>query len=116
MYILTFIGFLTSITFVCVCNEIKLTKDADHLNKLYQIECFGQTEANNIEDLSEKLTKIDLVKSGKFFIFGIVFALARVLMCANNNCTAFFLIKNAGFIQTPERPTSIYLSIIPMTA
>jgi hypothetical protein len=83
---------------------------------LYQIECFGQTEANNIEDSTEKLSKIDLVKSGKFFIFGIVFALARVLMCANNNCTAFFLIKNAGFIQTAERPTSIYLSIIPMTA
>ena len=116
MYIITSIGFVTSITFVCTCNEIKLTKDADYNNRLYQIECFGQTEANSIEISTVKLSKMDWVKSGKFIVFGFVFAAARVLMLANNNCMSFFLLYDAGYAPTPSRPTSIYLSIIPMTA
>lgn len=46
MYIVIFIGFLTTMTFVCICNEPQLSKDADNFNELYEIECFGETEAN----------------------------------------------------------------------
>jgi len=59
------------------------------------------------------MTKTDWLKSGKFYIFGIVFALANVLRDMNNTCMAFYLILDAGYIGDEENPTSVYLAIIP---
>jgi len=59
------------------------------------------------------MSKTDWLKSGKFYIFAMVFALGRVLISVNNTCMAFYLIYDAGYKGDKENPTSVYLAIIP---
>lgn len=116
------IGMCTNVFYLCLIRENKLSRDALHYDKQYKIFLMGDNYDEEAEKLKEERKKAsgksvkDWLKEGQFYIFGMVYMLARISMNVTASVMPFYLNLVTGFTGDSDQPTPIQIAIVPLVS
>ena len=129
------LGFLTSLFYIIVIDEVKLTRESYEYDMQYKKVMFGQNieeekdeepEENEITErksssFNKRQNKLQIGKSvcqwlmeATFYIHAIVYTCARLAINTTMTLQPFYLTVVLGFVGEDETKTPIEIALVPL--